>query len=69
MRNTSDFRSLCRQIETSHKLGGRSEFIPVEWRSKSKLDENLVETITPKKVCTRYSINNIVELIVYDIKV
>jgi len=49
VRNTSAFRSLCRQIETSHKLGGRSEFIPVEWRSKSKLDENLVETITPKK--------------------
>ncbi|XP_076812132.1 phospholipase DDHD1-like [Clavelina lepadiformis] len=48
VRNTADFRSLCRRLQLKN-IEGRSEFIPVEWRSRLKLDEDIIESITPTK--------------------
>nr|CAB3236623.1 phospholipase DDHD1-like [Phallusia mammillata] len=48
VRNTGSFRAACRRLEMKH-FQGRTEFLPIEWRSELKLDGDLVESITPKK--------------------
>uniref|UniRef100_F7AL38 DDHD domain-containing protein n=1 Tax=Ciona intestinalis TaxID=7719 RepID=F7AL38_CIOIN len=49
VRNTSVFRTISRQLELKHFTGSRTEFLPIEWRSKLLLDDGAVELITPKK--------------------
>ena len=49
VRNTAIFRANCRRLEMKH-FDGRVEFFPIEWRSKVRLDGDMVECITPKKV-------------------
>lgn len=52
VRNTNDFRALCRKFEKDSRLSTRSVYIPVEWRSRLKLNEEQVRSITPHKSIT-----------------
>ena len=56
IRNTNIMRDNMTQILAKHfpkfqvETGQRAEFFPVEWRSSLRLDEGMVQLITPHRI-------------------
>lgn len=69
VRNTDTLRMACERVAAKQftHYTGRVEFLPVEWRSKLKLDDGLVETITPKKGqgMRQFLNNNLMDVLYY----
>lgn len=71
VRNTNDFRRLCRKYEkrnadATNSPPTRSVYIPIEWRSRLQLNEDILSSITPhKSIMVRQILHNTVLDIMY----